>query len=652
MSILKFAAFGCWNEGCKEGSVQRMVADELSLKQKEYKFLILLGDNYYPKINEYGYDVNLQEMKEGFDCLSDIKIPKKMILGNHDIDDSKHQSCSIMKTQLKLPWYDLKFPYDYEDYFLSDKNKSIKFIYIDTTIYSLIDQKNTCYERVINKTPTQLINEQNFFIKEQLKNINPNITNTVIFVGHEPLLTFKFINDEPSKILPLLNELFNFTRDLDERIQLNYICADFHNFEEAYITKKYNNGKEFRIHQLVFGTGGKTNLDDRFNPNINNRTNPNNFNGFTYNMQLRYGSDQPKLSNSYNPLHSNGYGEITIDEEGLKYNFIAVQPNKENSWKNKYLKYKNKYLYMKSQLGGNHTFRIYTTGMCDWGNLDTNYKFWKEFLCGHICSMIPFRFTNIEITHYDALESSFEDKIIYLTESKMNELIHDDINIDCRISCNIFQKKKLQHEDFLKISETNSYLIIDNAHIFKYIGLPNSTTKTGSSIVTINNKADHFSKFIEIPINLNIIYLGYFGDIYPRLLANTKFLIINDDDVIQTYITKMLIKGRFKNHETIFNSPNEVLYKMVEIIRKNVSPKFKKTFGDYEVYDKYLGIGNVDNPFIENKYFKIILNYIIDYIMNQEYNEDEIISVITEKLYNIIITKENMELYEKKYYLI
>jgi hypothetical protein len=350
MSILKFATFGCWNEGCKEESVQKMVAEELSRKQKEYKFLVLLGDNYYSNKNENGYDINLQEMKEGFGCLSGIKIPKKMILGNHDIEEGKNQGCSNMKAQLKLPWYDIKFPYDYEDHFLSNSNKIIKFIYIDTTIYNLVDNKNTCYERVINKTPGQLINEQHNFIKEQLKNINPEITNTIVFFGHEPLLTFKFENEKPSNILPLLNEIFNLTKDLDERIKLNYICADFHNFEEAYITKKYNNGKVFKIHQLIFGTGGKTILDERYNPNINDRTNPNNFNGFKYEMQLRYGSDQPILSNSYDPLHSNGYGEITIDKEGLKYNFIAVQPDMKNIWKNKYLKYKKKYLILKKYI--------------------------------------------------------------------------------------------------------------------------------------------------------------------------------------------------------------------------------------------------------------------------------------------------------------
>lgn len=399
MSELRFATFGCWNEGCKPDSVQKQVVELLKERECEYKFLVILGDNYYsekkkleikdldnplnpnPVTIKYN-DLNLEEMKNGFDCLSSLTIPKKMILGNHDIDEGTYQGCSNMRSQLRLPWYDIKFPYDYEDHFLFINKeqeislrsyKMIKFIYLDTSVYT-DTSKNSCYERVINKTPEQIIIEQRVFIDKQLKSLNKKITNTVVIFGHEPLITFRFKANEdgvekPLKELSLLNDLYDLTKNMHADYQFNYICADFHNFEEAAIVKPYYDGEEFKIHQLVFGTGGKTDLDKRFNPLKLKRLDR--INGFSYNMIHRYGSDQPILDYSVNPLHLNGYGEIIIDTTGLKYNFISVEPREKvrkekkkdkegkkektpqplgiEEWGIKYLKYKNKYLSLKNK---------------------------------------------------------------------------------------------------------------------------------------------------------------------------------------------------------------------------------------------------------------------------------------------------------------
>ena len=54
------------------------------------------------------------------------------------------------------------------------------------------DPVNTCYDRVINKSAKELMNEQRTFIGDQLKSLNPKMTNTVVFFGHQPLITFRF----------------------------------------------------------------------------------------------------------------------------------------------------------------------------------------------------------------------------------------------------------------------------------------------------------------------------------------------------------------------------------------------------------------------------------------------------------------------------
>jgi hypothetical protein len=401
MSELKFATFGCWNQGCKPNSVQQKVVELLKKKEDEYKFLVLLGDNYYSdKINplelqnpsggtdpiEIKYnDINLETMKEGFRCLLNINIPKKLILGNHDIEEGVFQSCSNMKSQLRLPWYDIKFPYDFEDHFLLINNedickrsyKIVKFIYLDTTIYSLMGKQKqkkemdklkgkypSCYERVLGRTPDQLVVEQEIFIINQLKSLDKKNTNTVIFFGHEPLITHRFKKEGPLDNLKLLDILYELTKGFHEDYKFNYICADFHNFEEAYITKPYGmtDFKPFKIHQLVFGTGGIDKLDDRYNPLKGDRSER--INGFRYEMINRYGSDEPILDFSVQPKFLNGYGEIIINSEGLKYNFLSIEPDSNPGkpqkdtggipgtryWENKYLKYKNKYLQHKNNI--------------------------------------------------------------------------------------------------------------------------------------------------------------------------------------------------------------------------------------------------------------------------------------------------------------
>jgi len=364
---LTFATFGCWNESILADTQQQRVIDLLKRNHglDKYNFLILLGDNYYSKKvkhdvldlekfddagkpfkKEIKYnDINLIDMKKGFDYLSsNISIPIKMILGNHEIKDGTNQGCSNMRSQLKLPWYDIKFPYDYEDHFLLIKGdyKIIKFIYLDITVYSMKDTTNTCYERVINKTANQIIEEQKEFIRNQLLLLNKDNTNTVVFIGHEPLITFRFKKKSSIGYLSLLDDIYELTKGMHEYFNFHYICADFHNFEEANIIKPYTGGiKDFKIQQLVFGTGGKKDLDERFNPTKDNRSDL--INGFKYDMIHRYSSDEPFFCYDTKPLHVNGYGEITIGVDGLGYKFIPLE-NKQQEWKMKYLKYKNKYI--------------------------------------------------------------------------------------------------------------------------------------------------------------------------------------------------------------------------------------------------------------------------------------------------------------------
>ena len=144
MDNFKIAVFGCWNTGCNKYSGQESVKNLLKSKQSEYEFMVILGDNYYAEKKKYkvpnsSTDVKIKKTKlydvqKGFECLDEIKLEKKLIMGNHDLEDSYDKNCSVLKNQLRLQWYDIKFPYSFDIYCINQGSdySSVLMIYLDT----------------------------------------------------------------------------------------------------------------------------------------------------------------------------------------------------------------------------------------------------------------------------------------------------------------------------------------------------------------------------------------------------------------------------------------------------------------------------------------------------------------------------------------
>ncbi len=367
-----FASFGCWNEGCKKNSVQEKVIDLLKYYEKKYKFLVILGDNYYSekiKNDIYKYNnINIQEMKNGFDCLDKITISKKLLLGNHDLEDGIYQGCNNTKIQLNLPWYDIKFPFGVETHFLKngDSFKQVKMIYLDTTVYDLLDNDNTCYNASINKSALQVKHEQTQFITSQFEQIKND--SIVIIFGHQPLITFRFKNKngKESKYpnCDLLDKIYDdYAKNPKLDTKFYYICADFHNYEHATITKE---NSELIIEQIVIGTGGKTELDNRYEPTEERLKQYEPYKYLVHNKELK---------------KVNGYCEFNLTNNGLTHKFISIDNDMVKDVKNdmvkdvkndmvkdvkndmvidvnninidfrkKYLKYKHKYLELKNNM--------------------------------------------------------------------------------------------------------------------------------------------------------------------------------------------------------------------------------------------------------------------------------------------------------------
>ena len=321
-------------------------------------------------------------------------------------------------------------------------------------------------------------------------------------------------------------------------------------------------------------------------------------------------------------------------------------------YQNKYLKYKKKYLNLINQLGGNNTFTIYTTGIANLHEeIYTIVDDLQNYLLQNICEMIPNRFQNIDIIHSDILVRKYpskEDVELYIKQNLI------DIKIDNRIRRHEFTTKEF---DFNQISKTKSYIIIDFAHLFNYTDTLIDITDNGSTqVINILTK--------EI-LNLNIIYIGFLNDTESsRTIARTKFFRVNDDNTIITLYNNLLrtnITSIFPvvNYiPSLTNNYNPAI--LLELLSLNIKDRYNE---DYKIFDEYFStIYTTDYPYREiNKFEKPIIfniddnsynislkNYIgqslILYIMNDEYNDINVImDIIKAKVDFIIKEKEKIK---------
>ena len=329
MDKIKIAAFGCWNRKVEEDDQIPMVRvmNDIKSREAEYTDLIILGDNYYAQKEKILIDGELvkklyhkqEDLEYGFDLVENINIKNKyLIMGNHDIADTIKQDCIGLSTQCeKSGKFNVMFPFDFKIIELNDGTR-IKYIFIDTTIYS-IKGDQTCYDKVLGKTAQTIIQEQTQFIINQLN--DPTIKFFLIF-GHEPLYSIKTKLDEQNQkyyisdsILHELTELI-LNNSLDKNIL--YICADVHMYQSGIISNEAGNC----VKQVVCCTGGAE--QDHFvlggNTFIKDR--------FRYDINI--------TKDSY------GYVEFVIDANDIKYKYVNILSDGTTKVYNKkyYIQYK------------------------------------------------------------------------------------------------------------------------------------------------------------------------------------------------------------------------------------------------------------------------------------------------------------------------
>ena len=296
-----FIHFGCWNNlnvKIKNGKEKEIgclknVMNLLKANLSGVDFIVIAGDNYYPKKEKTIEGVKKKliipnKLAEGFNLLPK-ETPIVMILGNHDLETNlnpekpklfieenaeESRSCSILELENQSKTSNIDYTF-FKDIMM---NNGTLVLMIDSDVYS-IDAVNflPCYNIFLSENFESIeeVKEYQYnliFQKINQYNAIGSIKNLII-IGHQPITGIKYkdgvkqppLNDIPY-FKPVLLEIYNL---LGSEINYFYLCADVHLYQEGLITlKNQEEQKEMKIKQFIVGTGG-TELDDAVPENIN-----------------------------------------------------------------------------------------------------------------------------------------------------------------------------------------------------------------------------------------------------------------------------------------------------------------------------------------------------------------------------------------------
>lgn len=237
---MSFVHFGCWNNGYCDmsnphnGLSQTMATLSNYIRRKNVEFIIVAGDNYYPRKVEISQKTNNGATKSkkfkifshnnllsGFECLvsASANKPIHMIYGNHEIGDtfsyylettnhnmnSTNINKAVKQTNIECQsiqevrrvassYKNIKL---FDDVYHIDTNGS-RIIMIDSSVYEYanVEMQNeesvdiVCFEHVFTKKRfsniTELLSYQN---KKILSLIDS--TKHIVLVSHHPLIESK-----------------------------------------------------------------------------------------------------------------------------------------------------------------------------------------------------------------------------------------------------------------------------------------------------------------------------------------------------------------------------------------------------------------------------------------------------------------------------
>ncbi|VVU95461.1 hypothetical protein CPAV1605_1212 [seawater metagenome] len=259
------------------------------------------------------------------------------------------------------------------------------------------------------------------------------------------------------------------------------------------------------------------------------------------------------------------------------------------------------------------TFIIYTTGIANWGDINTVLKSWIENnILENILSMIPSFYKNVQIHHYDPIINVTETSIPKnLINEIQTRLYTNDINYPRIIQSLFFQER------LLDVKLKKNYIIIDFAHVFKY------TKKR--DVVEI---AGNYKESNKEEKKLKTVYIGFIGnsidlknnDCISHRIIKSNFFRVKDNRTVETYIDSM-IENNY-NFDPMY--PQDKIVEIVSVIKKFlmgvwrekngiVNDDFDEIFnGDFLLLLVKNILNNIFNGFNESVLISLCTNYAFD----------------------------------------
>ena len=292
---MKFITFGCWNKGDPDNPNLPLnwlyeKINEVINDQKDIEFIMITGDNYYYHHKDEKYDKTLKQLrhidlsfkgqagggsdycnytdlKRSFDRLNELDIPIYMCAGNHEYKNHK----IVSKDNEESP--PTVGPSEPSEPQPGDK---IDLIYHEKQLLEVKDGEKTNNHFIVEGELKQKSKEILFYVIDTTNFEDyPVITipegkKKLYIFGHVPIISLKHIDkkervkkgkvkqaekDEWQCMSKLVKWIHNM--ELPEKIELYYICADTHNYQEIDITLS----NKRVIHQVVVGSGGTFDMD-------------------------------------------------------------------------------------------------------------------------------------------------------------------------------------------------------------------------------------------------------------------------------------------------------------------------------------------------------------------------------------------------------
>jgi hypothetical protein len=250
------------------------------------------------------------------------------------------------------------------------------------------------------------------------------------------------------------------------------------------------------------------------------------------------------------------------------------------------------------------TFYIYTTGMANFGRIETIADKWNKHVLENILQQIPPIYTEIKMFHYDPLLGIYDAD----ERKKQAQNFNDFLNKPLKY---IYLKYKKMFSinfipDKLDIAQIESpHIIIDCAHVFRY-----------DKMVGHVSIGDHYNDRNVNLIKLNAIYLGYFGgdtdadNMFELLARSPKLFTVNETRIVTTFIDKM-IENKYAYNE---DYPNDIIMDIINKVKMHAFAQIRKMYGKVNDYADKL----ISSIIISDKYVNTTINLIFSDIMQED----------------------------------